>query len=147
MLQPFKVLKIDAKLIFFSTIDSLYHRYAESSTPRLNDTRSRRLPDSMMTLRITDTASFLLKNSLADSQHPSAQWNLIQLKIVRKLNKRRREGAFFLKAVPNQVFVTHPSLFGYVTYELEEEANIFSGSGLLLPILSTKILLAYARMC
>ncbi len=82
MLQPFKVLKIDAKLIIFSTSDSPYHRYAESSTPRLNDTQSRRLPDSTirgigdspyqryeesMTLRITDTVSFLLKNSLADS--------------------------------------------------------------------------------
>ncbi len=38
MLQPFKVLKIYAKLIFFSTSDSPYHGYAESSTPRLNDT-------------------------------------------------------------------------------------------------------------
>jgi hypothetical protein len=52
MLQPFKVLKIDAKLIFFSTSDSLYHRYAESSTPRLNDTWSRRL--SVSTIRGVD---------------------------------------------------------------------------------------------
>jgi hypothetical protein len=37
MLQLFKVLKIDDKLIFFSTSDSPYHRYAETSTPRLND--------------------------------------------------------------------------------------------------------------
>jgi hypothetical protein len=64
MLQPFKVLKIDAKLIFFqlatpritdtrsrrlpdSTIlgvgDSPYQRYAELATPRLNDTGSQRL--------------------------------------------------------------------------------------------------------
>ncbi len=64
MLQPFKVLKIDAKQIFFqlvtpritdtrsrrlpdSTIlgvgDSPYQRYAESVTPWLNDTGSRRL--------------------------------------------------------------------------------------------------------
>ncbi len=32
-----------------------------------------------------------------------------------------------------------------MSYDLEEEANFLSGSGLLLPILSTKILLAYAR--
>ncbi len=82
MLQLVKVLKIDAKLIFFSTSYSLYHRYAESSTPRLNDTGSRLLSLSTIrgvgdsptqrygestTLRITDTASFLLKNSIADS--------------------------------------------------------------------------------
>jgi hypothetical protein len=62
MLQPFKVLKMDAKLIFFqletpcitntqsgrlpdSTIrgvgDSPYQRYAELATPRLNNTGSR----------------------------------------------------------------------------------------------------------
>jgi hypothetical protein len=35
MLQLFKVLKIDAKLIFF-----------QLATPRITDTRSRRLPDS-----------------------------------------------------------------------------------------------------
>ena len=71
MLQPFKVLKIDAKLIFF-----------QLATPRITDTRSRRLPDSTIlgvgdspyqeyaestTLRITDTASFLLKQSIAYS--------------------------------------------------------------------------------
>jgi hypothetical protein len=49
MLQPFKVLKIDAKLIFFTNGDSPYHRYAESSTPRLNDTGSRQL--SVSTIR------------------------------------------------------------------------------------------------
>ncbi len=90
MLQLFKVLKIDAKLIFFSTSDSLYHRYAESSTPRLNDTgvgdspyqryagsATLRINDTGVndspyhryaestTLRITDIASFLLKNSIA----------------------------------------------------------------------------------
>jgi hypothetical protein len=35
MLQPFKVLKIDAKQIFF-----------QLATPRITETRSRRLPDS-----------------------------------------------------------------------------------------------------
>ncbi len=59
MLQPFKVLKMDAKLIFFHRItnkrsrrpsdspirgvgDSPYRRYAETATLRLNDTGSRR---------------------------------------------------------------------------------------------------------
>ncbi len=48
MLQPFKVLKIDAKLIFFSTSDSPYHQYAESATLRLNNTGSRRLSASLI---------------------------------------------------------------------------------------------------
>jgi hypothetical protein len=69
MLQLFKVLKIDAKLIFFqlvtphitdqrsrrlpdSTIrgvgDSPYQRYAESATLRLNDTGSQRLSASLI---------------------------------------------------------------------------------------------------
>ncbi len=90
MLQPFKILKIDAKLIFFSTSHFSYHRYAESSTPRVNDTGSRRLSTSTRlsdstirgvddsphhwyaestTLRITDTASFLFKKSIADSPY------------------------------------------------------------------------------
>ncbi len=45
MLQPFKVLKIDAKLIFF-----------QLATPRITDTRSRQLPDS--TIRGVDDSSY-----------------------------------------------------------------------------------------
>jgi len=82
MLQPFKVLKIDAKLIFFQlatpvspirgVVDSLTQPYGESATLRINDTRSRRLPTILgvgdspyhwcgesTTLRIIDTESFL----------------------------------------------------------------------------------------
>jgi hypothetical protein len=79
MLQPFKVLKIDAKLFFFqlatlritdtrsrrlpdATIwgvgDSPYQQYAESATPRLNDTGSR------VILRINDRRSRRLSVSL-----------------------------------------------------------------------------------
>jgi hypothetical protein len=79
MLQLLKLLKIDAKLIFF-----------QLATPRITDTRSRRLPDSIIlgvddspyqryaesaTLRLNDTgsrrrtASFLFKNSKADSPY------------------------------------------------------------------------------
>jgi hypothetical protein len=75
MLQLFKVLKIDAKLIF-----------SQLATAHITNTRSRRLPNSTTrgvgdfpyqryaewtTLRITNIASFLLKNSIANSPY---QW-------------------------------------------------------------------------
>ncbi len=91
MLNKFFFQLATPELPICGVVDSPTQRL-ESATLHINDTRSGRLPDSMIrgvdnspyqwyagstTLRITDTASFLLKNSIADSPYRwCGEWSL-----------------------------------------------------------------------
>ncbi len=81
-------------------VDSPTQRYGESATLRINNKRSRRLPDStirgvsaspyqryaeLTTLRITDTASLLLKNSIPTLRIGDAGSRRLRVAVTRRV--------------------------------------------------------------